>query len=82
MKITTWCRVCSCKRSKVDITTKPRVVDWVHRVRACRRLSQGSADDRSGRHRRVPDDLLLHPARVGEGERVGEEVASCRLGIA
>ncbi len=32
--IATWCWVRSYKWSKVDITTKPRVVDWVHRVRA------------------------------------------------
>ncbi|MDA0789644.1 MAG: glutathione S-transferase C-terminal domain-containing protein [Proteobacteria bacterium] len=32
--IATWCWVRSYKWAKVDITTKPRVVDWVHRVRA------------------------------------------------
>ncbi len=32
--IATWCWIRSYKWSKVDITTKPRVVDWVHRVRA------------------------------------------------
>ena len=32
--IATWCWIRSYKWSKVDITTKPRVVDWVHRIRA------------------------------------------------
>lgn len=32
--IATWCWVRSYKWSKVDITTKPRVVDWVKRIRA------------------------------------------------
>ena len=32
--IATWCWVRSYKWSKVDITTKPRVLDWVHRVRS------------------------------------------------
>ncbi len=32
--IATWCWVRSYKWAKVDITSKPRVVDWVHRVRA------------------------------------------------
>ena len=32
--IATWCWVRSYKWAKIDITTKPRVVDWVHRVRA------------------------------------------------
>jgi GST-like protein len=32
--IATWCWVRSYKWAKVDITTKPRVVDWVKRVRA------------------------------------------------
>ena len=32
--IATWCWVRSFKWAKVDITTRPRVVDWVHRVRA------------------------------------------------
>ncbi len=31
--IATWCWVRSYKWSKIDITNKPRVVDWVHRVR-------------------------------------------------
>ncbi len=32
--IVTWCWVRSYKWAKIDITTKPRVVDWVNRVRA------------------------------------------------
>ncbi len=32
--ISTWCWIRSYKWAKVDITTKPRVVDWVHRIRA------------------------------------------------
>ena len=32
--IATWCWVRSYMWAKVDITTKPRVVEWVHRVRA------------------------------------------------
>ncbi len=32
--IATWCWVRSYKWAKIDITTKPRVVDWVNRVRA------------------------------------------------
>jgi len=32
--IATWCWFRSYKWAKIDITTKPRVVDWVHRVRA------------------------------------------------
>lgn len=32
--IATWCWVRSYKWAKIDITTKPRLVDWVHRIRA------------------------------------------------
>ena len=41
--IATWCWVRSYKWAKVDITTKPRVVDWVHRVRARPGVERGIA---------------------------------------
>ncbi len=41
--IATWCWIRSYKWSKVDITTKPRVVDWVHRVRARPGVERGIA---------------------------------------
>lgn len=41
--IATWCWVRSYKWSKVDITTKPRVLDWVHRVRARPGVERGIA---------------------------------------
>ncbi len=41
--IATWCWVRSYKWSKVDITTKPRVLDWVRRVRARPGVERGIA---------------------------------------
>ena len=41
--IATWCWVRSYKWAKVDITTRPRVVDWVHRVRARPGVERGIA---------------------------------------
>lgn len=41
--IATWCWIRSYKWAKVDITGKPRVVDWMHRVRARPGVERGIA---------------------------------------
>ena len=69
--IATWCWIRSYKWSKVDITTKPRVVDWVHRVRARPGVERGIAFG-------VPQDEIdrFSKERREQYQRNGGSIAS------
>ena len=69
--IATWCWIRSYKWSKVDITVKPRVVDWMHRVRARPGVERGIAFG-------VPQDEIdkFSKERREQYQRNGGSIAS------
>ena len=69
--IATWCWIRSYKWSKVDITTKPRVVDWMHRIRARPGVERGIAFG-------VPKDEIdkFSKERRAQYQRNGGSIAS------